>query len=128
MWQAWMAQREHDPLMVAFILFVATFVANSLVFQAMKADLRRAGIPRDQFPKATSRGDREPEKWLLSKHRAMYPGDVLPALYKVCTGLTFVASAFCSSFFGTPLTLGDTEPGHFLHAVVPCKPAPHLRQ
>jgi hypothetical protein len=77
---------QHDPVKVLLIVLMAAVAANWAVLFEMKRDVKRA-VPDEEIPTATFRGDWRPQRWLLRRHRELYPGDILAP---VASGLNLV--------------------------------------
>jgi hypothetical protein len=87
---------QHDPVKVTLIVLIAAVTASRAVSFEMKRDVKRA-LPLEQFPTAAFRGDWRPQRWLLKRHRELYPDDILAPL---SSGLDFFGIVLLVVFVG----------------------------
>ena len=80
--------REHDPVMVALVIFIAAALASGLVFIAIQRDVNAQLPPDERYRYFFARPDFTRELRILRDHRRMWPHDQLRVLYWSLVGLS----------------------------------------
>jgi hypothetical protein len=82
---------QHDPEMMALIVFLASAIAGSAIQFAIQREVNRA-LPKSQrLPYFQWGRDYTRQLRILRLHRELYPGDSLPTLYWLFMGLSLLA-------------------------------------